>query len=250
MDVRLVTQSRGGPAAARNSGAAVARGRFLAFIDDDCVPAPDWLTVLADEMSRDGRRLLGGRVENALADNPYADASEAIGQFVYEHGMTAATKERFFTTNNFAVPLDLFRSLGGFDPAIPSATAEDKEFCDRWRARGLPLAAVPAAVVYHSHDLTFTRFLRQHFNYGRGILSFRLERRKRTPGHLVPEPVGFYIRLVLVPARARGVRRRWRRLLLLIASQLATAAGAAYQALSFPRRRRATLARRRTPTEA
>ena len=87
--------------------------------------------------------------------------------------------EPFFTTNNIALSADLFRSVGGFTTAIPSATAEDKDFCDRWRVRGLALAHVPAAVVYHSHDLTFRRFVRQHFNYGRGILAFRLLRRSR-----------------------------------------------------------------------
>src|SRR5258705_2165999 len=41
LDIRLIRQPRGGPAAARNAGAALARGVFLAFIDDDCTPAPD-----------------------------------------------------------------------------------------------------------------------------------------------------------------------------------------------------------------
>src|SRR5262249_9759059 len=68
VDIRLIRQSRGGPAAARNAGAAVARGVFLAFIDDDCAPAPDWLSALIRELERDDRRLLGGRVENALVE--------------------------------------------------------------------------------------------------------------------------------------------------------------------------------------
>src|SRR5207245_2995689 len=38
-----VVQAGGGPAAARNAGAAAARARWLAFTEDDCTPAPDWL---------------------------------------------------------------------------------------------------------------------------------------------------------------------------------------------------------------
>src|ERR1041384_7781769 len=43
LHVTLVTQKNAGPAAARNAGAQVARGKFLAFTDDDCRVSPDWL---------------------------------------------------------------------------------------------------------------------------------------------------------------------------------------------------------------
>ncbi len=232
MALRVVTQSRAGPAAARNAGAAVARGRYFAFIDDDCVPAKDWLSVFTNEFAKDERRLLGGRVENALSRNPYADASDRISSFVYEYNRSTRANEPFFTTNNIAVAADLFRSLGGFATTIPSATAEDKEFCDRWCERGLPLAHVAHAIVYHAHDLTFKRFLRQHFNYGRGILAFRLIRRARTRSRIVPEPVSFYLNLVLSPIRQPAAKPRWHAFVLVLAAQLATIAGALREAIA------------------
>src|SRR4051794_19726519 len=47
LHLALLKQSNAGPAAARNTGAAHAKGEFLAFIDDDCSPASDWLQALA-----------------------------------------------------------------------------------------------------------------------------------------------------------------------------------------------------------
>src|SRR5688572_17617375 len=47
IDVSLATQAHAGPATARNRGAAGAKGEFLAFTDDDCAPASDWLQRLA-----------------------------------------------------------------------------------------------------------------------------------------------------------------------------------------------------------
>jgi glycosyltransferase involved in cell wall biosynthesis len=234
LDVQLIRQPRGGPAAARNAGAARARGAWLAFIDDDCTPDPGWLAAIVRELERDDRRLLGGRVENALPGNPYASASEHIAAFVYDHNRTAHAREPFFRTNNIAVAAELFHDVGGFLTAIPSGTAEDKEFCDRWSAHGLPLAHVPSAVVRHAHDLTFTRFLRLHFAYGRGILAFRLIRRERCAGPYVPEPARFYLDLVLSPLRRPKVGGRLRLSALLVVAQLATAAGALREVLSRP----------------
>lgn len=238
LDVHLVRQPRGGPAAARNAGAARARSAWLAFLDDDCTPDPGWLAAMVRELERDDRRLLGGSVENALPKNPYATASEHIAQFVYDHNRTARAREPFFRTNNIALAADLFRAVGGFTTSIPSGTAEDKELCDRWAAHGLALVHAPSAVVRHAHDLTFGRFVRQHFDYGRGILAFRLLRRARAAGPLVPEPARFYLDLVLSPLRRPGVAGRWRLSALLVVAQLATLAGALREALdrSWPAR--------------
>src|SRR5512142_1220020 len=41
--VTVHRQANAGPASARNAGAMLARGRYLAFTDADCTPAPDWL---------------------------------------------------------------------------------------------------------------------------------------------------------------------------------------------------------------
>jgi glycosyltransferase involved in cell wall biosynthesis len=44
--VRIIRQSNGGPAAARNAGVRSARGTLLAFTDADCVPSTSWLREL------------------------------------------------------------------------------------------------------------------------------------------------------------------------------------------------------------
>jgi glycosyltransferase involved in cell wall biosynthesis len=244
VDLRLIRQSRAGPAAARNAGVAFARGRYLVFIDDDCTPAPGWLAEFVRELARDDRRLLGGRVENALTENLYSTASEHISQFVYEYNRTGTAFEPFFTANNIALAADLFRAVGGFTTSIPSATAEDKELCDRWRAHGLPLVHVPSAIVYHAHHLTFRQFLRQHFNYGRGILVFRLARRGRTGSTFLPEPTKFYVDLLLSPLVRTSSVGRWRLMALVAGAQLATIAGALREAVTAPQLPRASERRR------
>jgi glycosyltransferase involved in cell wall biosynthesis len=231
LNIRLLVQPQAGPGAARNAGAALAGGRFLAFLDDDCAPARDWLQAIAAQLERNDRSLVGGSTRNAATGNLYAEASELIAQFVYDR--TNRVREPFFRTNNIAMAAVHFRALGGFTTAIPSATAEDKEFCDRWLKHGLLLTPLPAAVVHHSPDLTLRGFVRQHYNYGRGILAFRLLRRQRTAGPIVPEPWSFYVDLMLSGLRARSARRRWRLTTLLALAQLATLTGAIGEAVRW-----------------
>ena len=223
--LRQVTQPHRGPGAARNAGAAVARGRWLAFIDDDCIPSATWISALARALEAHPDRLLGGPVVNGLPDNPFATSTQLIAAYVTEYYAERRGSHRFFTTNNLAVCADRFRELGGFDTTIPSATAEDKEFCDRWRASGYQMGWVPEAAVHHFHHLSFRRFLRQHYNYGRGLLHFHRMRRKREGRGIVPEPLAFYWNLLLYPLTARAPGRGWRFVPLLMLSQIATGVG-------------------------
>lgn len=223
----LIVVDHAGPAAARNAGAARAKGELLAFTDDDCTVAPHWLRAfVARAQALDGS-LLGGRIVNALPANPYSTASQLLVDYLYRHQNADPNDARFFASNNLAVAADAFRSAGGFDTSFPLAAAEDRELCLRWRHLGRRLAYVPDAVVHHAHDLTLRRFCRQHFNYGRGRwhLGSRARRGRQAPVAL--EPPGFYLRLMTYALRrTRGVSGVTLTALLAL-SQLATAAGLA-----------------------
>src|SRR4051794_13334593 len=49
--VRVIRTGGGGPARARNLGWRVARTPWIAFLDDDVVPAPDWYAGLARDLT-------------------------------------------------------------------------------------------------------------------------------------------------------------------------------------------------------
>jgi len=224
LDVVLIRQAHAGPATARNLGVARARGDLLAFIDDDCTPAPDWLSTLAARFdTTSGPIMVGGRAVNRLAANPYSTASQLLVDYLY----TSLEGRRgwFFTSNNFAVPAATFRALGGFDEAIPRAAAEDREFCCRWAHQNHPMLFAPEVVVEHAHALDLPRFWRQHYNYGRGACAFRRLLRRGGVGHFPLEALAFYARLIRYPL-TRGIGWRSARLCLLLSvSQFAQVAG-------------------------
>ncbi|MBU6435334.1 MAG: glycosyltransferase family 2 protein, partial [Nitrospirae bacterium] len=65
LTLKLLRQENAGPATARNRGAFEAAGEFLLFTDDDCAPAPDWLTTLAAQFSASPDCAVGGETSNA-----------------------------------------------------------------------------------------------------------------------------------------------------------------------------------------
>jgi len=222
---RVLLHPHSGPARARNAGAAAAQGTFLAFIDDDCVPDPDWLHWLGSRLDSEPRTLVGGRTLNALTESACSDASQLLVDFLMSYyDASIPGRGRFFATSNMAVAADGFHALGGFDGQFSHAAAEDRDFCDRWHGRGAPSVYEPRAIVYHRHMLNFTRFLVQHFRYGRGALRFHRAKRARdaAPQHT---PARFYLDLLLYPLSQRPHPAAAVRAGLLTAAQFATAFG-------------------------
>ena len=61
---RLIRLDRPGVSLARNAGAWAARTPYIAYIDDDAIPAADWVETILRAIARPGRRpaLIGGRI--------------------------------------------------------------------------------------------------------------------------------------------------------------------------------------------
>lgn len=226
LDVVLLTQPQAGPAAARNTGVARAKGDFLAFTDDDCTPAPDWLKGFAARFAQAKEVAVGGRTINALPDDPYATASQLIVDIVYGYYNADPDRARFVASNNLGVARDHFRAVGGFDSSFPLAS-EDRDLCDRWLYHGYRITYAPEVVVGHSRPMTLAAFCRQHFNYGRGAFRFERARARRGSGGLVKE-LGFYRKLPSLVFRSFSQVRGRRAVLpgaLLVVWQVANAAG-------------------------
>jgi len=188
-------QPNGGPAAARNAGAGVARGTYLAFIDDDCEAAPDWLATYEQAFRGDGRPvLLGGWTLNPDPGRVLPEISQLILRTMRLRYRPERGGIYFFGAANIAVRADEFHRIGGFDTSF--TTAEDRELCDRWLHQGGMLTDVPGASVFHTGDPSLSGFLRRYFQYGRGAYRFHLLRRRRKSGAFRADFLLFYLRVL------------------------------------------------------
>jgi len=225
LNITLITQPHAGPATARNTGAARAKGKYLAFIDDDCTVAPDWLQVLAERIATKRDLAIGGLVINTLTDNVYSSASQLLIYYLYDYFSANNKQGFFFTSNNLTIPADYFSSISGFDTTFPLAAGEDRELCDRWLHYGYRLIYVKEAIVSHAHKLAPSTFFRQHFNYGRGAFHYHQIRCRRNQSQIRPEPISFYLNMLRYPFSKVDGPRALLLVMLLIVSQVANTTG-------------------------
>jgi GT2 family glycosyltransferase len=143
-NARILACPEPGSYAARNLGAAAARGRLFAFTDADCRPEPGWLAAMAEAAARLPGRLLAGPVRMVAGEPPNAceiyDRIRGIPQERY-------VRQGYATTANLIVPRGVFDAVGGFDATRFSGG--DADFCRRAGRAGHSIVLVPEAMVEH-----------------------------------------------------------------------------------------------------
>lgn len=160
-----------GPAAARNAGARAASHPIVCFTDDDCLPDARWAELLATVCPPGGA--VAGETVNARPGDPFAQASQLATSELQRASLDPQTESLGFApTCNLAVAAETIRRFP-FDEAFPDAAGEDREWCARIRAAGVPLRYAPYAVVRHEQRLGIRGFVRQQIRYGRAAARLR-----------------------------------------------------------------------------
>lgn len=136
-----------GPAGGRNAAARLVRAGYLAFTDDDCLPAAGWLEAVLGTFAP-GVDLVQGRVE------PQPQSLPRLGIWGHTIWVTGATP--FYETCNVAYRRSAFEAVGGFDEDDPlTARAHGRAFgedaCLAWQVQegGGKAAFAGHAVVEH-----------------------------------------------------------------------------------------------------
>jgi glycosyltransferase involved in cell wall biosynthesis len=140
---RVVPAPTPGAGPARNVAVEASRGRYLAFTDQDCRPAPDWLERGLEALSTS--EMVGGRVEVKYEDPACPTAVEAFERVFAFNVRRYVEKLGFGVTANMFVPRGVFDRVGGFRPE----GSDDLEWGQRATAAGYRWRYRPEVVVSH-----------------------------------------------------------------------------------------------------
>jgi GT2 family glycosyltransferase len=162
--VRWVAGPRKGPAANRNNGARHARGEWLAFTDDDCEPASEWLNEIARAIHTSGADIIEGKtIIPDKRDNPFLHAVENLDGGNY-------------WTCNLAIRKSVFFESGAFDEDFLEPAGEDMEFAHRIRKNSIRAMFCPEALVRHPvRPVSWRELCHRSFFLIRWIALYRLK---------------------------------------------------------------------------
>ncbi len=151
------------PGPARNRAAGMARGDILAFIDADCLAAPDWVERIVAAHNA-GHEIAGGSLEVGNAEKPIAWAGHML-EFREFLPIGPPRPVIHIPTCNLSYRKRLFQEFGGFPNAY--YPQEDLLFNYLLNQRGHQVWFDPAIHIYHFYRDTWGEFLPHQHRIGR-----------------------------------------------------------------------------------
>jgi GT2 family glycosyltransferase len=157
-------------------------GRWLVFIDADCVPEPGLLDAYFDPEPGDSVGALAGAVVSDPAQTHFL-ARYAADRGFLDQDDGLHTAEDAAATANLAVRLSAFEEIGGFTEGIRSGG--DVDLCRRLVAAGWSIERRRVARVHHLHRESLADLLGTIARYGAGARWLN----ERYPGSAPPWPL-------------------------------------------------------------
>lgn len=204
-EVKLMVNRRNmGPAAAKNVGAAEARGDYLAFLDNDVELHPSWMRYMLEAMTADHDRL--GACASHIMLNSHSTVLNSTGGLInmlgyaWDRGIfnedsktySYSLRVMYACTAAMMIRRGVFEELGGFDERY-RYLFEDVDLGWRMNIRGYRVAYEPRAVARHLLSSTMgRRRLRNQYLYERNRLRALLKNMERETLRLVRKELVFW----------------------------------------------------------
>jgi len=185
----LIKQEHKGPGEARNLGMKHSNGKYLVFIDSDCIADKNWLLAYEREIKIQKPIAFGGPDKVLPEFSPMQKAIDySMTSFITTGGIRGNSKKKiskyYPRSFNMGVRADVVSKIGGMNKL---RHGQDIEFSNRIISTGGKVIRVVNAVVYHKRRMSIKKFFRQVFNWGVARINlFKIDKKMLEPVHFFP----------------------------------------------------------------
>jgi GT2 family glycosyltransferase len=169
--LKSVWQQNHGRAAARNVGLDLADGEIVWFLDDDVIPRPGLVARHRHAHDDAEPHVTVGPYPFVAGGSPIAPNepwTDAVYEEMARDGHVRSADR--FASGNASGPLELFRSVGGFDARFTGWGCEDVELGHRILRAGYEIRFDPAARAEHEQTLTLEQYAANNVSNGRNMV--------------------------------------------------------------------------------
>jgi glycosyltransferase involved in cell wall biosynthesis len=209
--------TRRGACPARNLGAAIASGPLIAFLDDDCAPAIDWVDKIVRTFREDLDLMFvfGQLIAPRQGDHVAGWYPEYLPSMAWQEGRSRRKIAMVAAGANMVARQDFLFRIGGFDellgPDVPSVKSNDSSISYKVLRSGASWRADPEIEVVHVNGFrphAQLARLQSEYDHGLGVNWGRFVRRGdwRALGYFLAEQGEMTLRLLAPIVRLRRPR--------------------------------------------
>jgi glycosyltransferase involved in cell wall biosynthesis len=191
---KLVRLEKAGRSAARNSGATMAQGQMIIFIDDDMQVEQDFLAehLAAHLKSPNALRIGAIHLPEESKKTPFGKFRHNLEQHCIPQNEEQPCPPNFCAAGNMSMARERFLALDGFDRAIDSG--EDQDFALRHTENKGEIVFVPKAEAIHCDNALDIRSYCQRAEWGMKNIKPFCERYPNFPDNIEREHINGAIR--------------------------------------------------------
>ncbi|MBN1797655.1 MAG: glycosyltransferase [Spirochaetales bacterium] len=180
--VKLISETKKGPAAARNAGIKIATGEILIFLDHDCFADKDFVAYHVwahnHNMKIDNRvKLIAGGIAG-YNTNLWAFCDDICSWYNSHPKLPSRYESDYLPAANMSIASDVIDMLGGFEAGMIGG--EDVVLCAKIKEHGFKIYFEPKAKVYHYNRNTFRGFINHAKLWAKDELDLRRKEINRT----------------------------------------------------------------------
>jgi len=197
------------PGKKRNLGAKIAKGKYLVFLDDDCYPDREWLSIANKfiQENNSNNYIISGpgilppdeiffsRVVNLFFISFFLGSASARYLQIKKYNLKNFDD---WPSVNLIISKNKFFEIGGYDEKF--WPGEDSKLCLKFTIQEGKIIYLSNLIVYHYRRATISKYTKQIFRYSytRAFFFKNLDQNSFKITYTLPSIVLFYVLFLLV----------------------------------------------------